>query len=111
MSYSPELGDAVEQATAEPAGQMVSLLAPVDAVANRASPGRDKHAQLGEESLPRRRDLVVDVVTAAGELISGAGGGHEPPVAANKLAAVDHGGHQLNAEPSGQVVLASAGCT
>ena len=79
-----------EQAAAEATGEVVALLGPVDAVADRCvARGGEVDAELVEEGRSARGEAVVDVVARRGEAVVVGGVGVEGAVAADQPAAVE----------------------
>lgn len=87
---------------------MVALFAPVDAISDKSPARWRTHAELPEEATTCPGQRVVDVVAITGALVPAGPYGHEAPVATLKVVVIDHGLHQVDSEPSGQMVITGA---
>ena len=101
--------EAIEHGAAEPAGQVVPLLGPVDAVTHEWSFARwhfDSYA--GEEVPPAVGQLVMDVVAGAAQGVLVVAARVVASVAADERLAIEQAAHDSHAETARDMVIASA---
>jgi hypothetical protein len=98
---------------AECAGEMVALLAPVQAVADERATARGEcielDAELADGVRARVGEAVFDIATRSREAVRSDLPGMKAPVAARQEPPVQQRGHQGDGEAAAQVVIAIAG--
>src|SRR4051812_9643310 len=107
-----ELLQPVRERGAERAAEMVVLLAPVDAVADRRAAARedrvDVDAERAEHVGATIGEAVVDVVAVCRRAVLASAPALVVAVAAAEDAALEQRAHEVDAEPPGEVVVARA---